>query len=523
MTVTRRLLCLADNYSSMAGSTSIRFPDGERRGKGKLVTLESPYAALRVAGFRSYLCGNMLATVGMQMLAVAVGWELYESTHSATVLGLAGLCQVLPILLLAIPAGRLVDYFNRKRLLLIDQVLLGLSAAALGCATVFQRDIPDWAPLHDANALLGRIAFFFHDRDTHFTSPHIPIMLGLLFLNGVIRSINQPVKQAIIPQLVPARVFHNAVTWNTTVVESSTIVGPAVAGALLAIIQSRHPESSAAYALVYFLAALGQLGQWLFLLPVAVAPMARESEPLTFRSAFAGVGYVWRTQVILGIITLDLFGVLFGGATALLPVFAKDILHCGPAGLGWLRAAQSIGACGMALVLAHLPPVRQAGRTLLLAVAGFGVGMIVFGLSQNFYLSFACLLLVGACDNTSVIIRQTLVQCLTPDAMRGRVSAVKSLFSSASNGLGALESGLTAALFGPVVSVVGGGAGTLVVVLAVAVAWPQVRKFGSLQSATTQEPGKDGWPNNIIPAESLPVGDAVYSKTSPVPDTAGYK
>ncbi|MGH9561621.1 MAG: MFS transporter, partial [Terracidiphilus sp.] len=357
----------------MPGSSPIKFHPDERNGEMFSTGFDGPYAALRVRGFRSYLCGNTLATIGMQMLAVTVGWELYEATNSATVLGLAGLCQVLPILMLAIPAGRLVDHFNRKQLLLLDQLLLALSAAGLGWATVFQGSIPDWTILRTANGWLTNVAVFFHDKETHFVSPHIPVMLGLLFLNGVIRSINQPVKQALIPQLVPAKVFPNAVTWNTTVVESSTIIGPAAAGMLLALVQSRHPGSSSAYALVYFLAAFGQLGQWLFLLPVPVAPAMLKTEPLTIRSVFAGVGFVWRTQVILGVITLDLFGVLFGGATALLPMFAKDILHCGPAGLGWLRAAPSIGACVIAVMLAHSPPLRHAGRTLLLAVFGFGL------------------------------------------------------------------------------------------------------------------------------------------------------
>jgi MFS family permease len=245
---------------------------------------------------------------------------------------------------------------------------------------------------------------------------------------------------------------------------------------------------------------------------------------MTLRSVFTGVGYVWRTKVILGVITLDLFGVLFGGATALLPMFAKDILHCGPAGLGWLRAAPSIGACAVAVLVAHRPPLRNAGRTLLLAVAGFGLATIGFGLSQNLYMSLACLVLVGACDNTSVIIRQTLVQFMTPDAMRGRVSAVKSLFSSASNGLGALESGLTAALFGPVLSVVGGGAGAILAVVAVAALWPQVRRVGALRPLQDTAGQGEIWPENVIEAEALKSAQpetAVFNKTSPVPRPTG--
>jgi len=353
-----------------------------------------PYAALRVAGFRSYLCGNLLATIGMQMLGLAVGWELYLATHSALVLGLAGLCQTLPILLLAIPSGRLVDHFDRKKLLLLDQLLLGLSAAGLGCVSLFQNQIPNWTILRLGNGLLASLAGLFHvfrPEQSHFDAPYVPLMLALLFFNGIVRSINQPVKQALVPQLVPAKTFFNAVGWNTTVVESSNIAGRALAGLLIAAVQLYFPASPAPCALVYFLAALGQLGQWLFLLPVKVTAEPRVWEPLSTRSFFSGVKFVWDTEVILGVITLDLFGVLFGGAIALLPMFAQDILHCGPAGLGWLSAAPGLGACVIGVAWAHFPPLQRAGRTLLLAVAGFGVATIGFGISQNFLLSMICL------------------------------------------------------------------------------------------------------------------------------------
>jgi MFS family permease len=467
-----------------------------------------PYAVLRLPGFRSYLCGNLLATIGMQMLGLAVGWQLYLDTHSALVLGLAGLCQTLPILLLAIPSGRLVDHFDRKKLLLIDQLLLGFSAAGLGCVTVFQDKIPDLAVLRLANhglaALAGLFQNVFHEEKAHFDSPYIPVMLALLFFNGMVRSVNQPVKQALVPQLVPAKLFFNAVGWNTTVVESSNIAGRALAGLLIAGVQSYYPESTAPCVLVYFLAAIGQLGQWLFLLPVKVVEEPKTREPLTIRSFFSGLGFVWNTQVILGVITLDLFSVLFGGATALLPMFAQDILHCGPAGLGWLSAAPGMGACLIGVLWAHLPPLKKAGRTLLLAVTGFGVSTIAFGLSRNFFFSLLCLFFVGICDNTSVIIRQTLVQIITPDAIRGRVSAVKSLFSSASNGLGAFESGLTASMFGPMASVVGGGLGAIFVVVTVAAWWPQVRRFGALHGQ--DELGTEAElasPDNLIELELL--------------------
>ena len=199
----------------------------------------------------------------------------------------------------------------------------------------------------------------------------------------------------------------------------------------------------------------------------------------------SGLHFVRDSKVILATITLDLFAVLLGGAIALLPIFADRILHVGAVGLGWLRAAPSIGAVLMALALAHRPPMRQAGKAMLTAVAGFGIGTIVFGLSHTFWLSFAALIFTGACDNVSVVVRHTLVQLLTPDPMRGRVSAVNNIFIGSSNELGALESGVTAALFGPVLSVVGGGIGTILVVFATAWKWPEVRRIGPLQPAET--------------------------------------
>ena len=213
----------------------------------------------------------------------------------------------------------------------------------------------------------------------------------------------------------------------------------------------------------------------------------RDSQPVSLRSLLAGLRFVFRTDLILATITLDLLAVFLGGATALLPIYARDILRIGPSGLGWLRTAPSIGSFLMALVLAHRPPMRQAGKSLLWAVAGFGIATIVFGLSRNPYLSFAMLLLTGALDNISVVVRQTLVQLLTPDEMRGRVSAINAIFIASSNELGPFESGLAARLFGTVGSVVGGGIGTVLVVLCVAAIWPNVSSLGSLQDVDTSK------------------------------------
>src|SRR4030095_2275114 len=224
-----------------------------------------------------------------------------------------------------------------------------------------------------------------------------------------------------------------------------------------------------------------------FLLPIQSRqePPERRKRPL--EELFAGIEFVWKKKVILATLTLDLFAVLLGGAIALLPIFADHILHVGAVGLGWLRAAPSLGALAMAFALAHLPPMRRAGVTLLWAVAGFGAATVVFGLSRSFWLSMAMLALTGALDNISVVVRHTLVQLLTPDTMRGRVSAVNNIFIGSSNELGAFESGITAALFGPIISVVGGGLGTIAVVIATALRWPEVRRIGSLQQTSETE------------------------------------
>ena len=280
---------------------------------------------------------------------------------------------------------------------------------------------------------------------------------------------------ALLPQLVPVELLAGAMTWNSGGWQVASMVGPALGGLVIA------RTGGAMWA--YLLDAIGSALIIVLILPIRVPPTPRASEPVTLRSLLAGICFVWRTELILATITLDLFAVLVGGATALLPIFAEDILRVGPVGLGWLRAAPSFGAFLMAMTLAHRPPLRHAGPTLLWAVAGFGAATIVFGLSRDARLSFAMLLLTGALDNISVVVRATLVQLLTPDSMRGRVSAVNAIFIGSSNELGGFESGLTAQLVGPVVSVVAGGIGTILVVLAVALIWPPVRRLGSLHQA----------------------------------------
>jgi MFS family permease len=378
--------------------------------------------------------------MGQQMLSVGIGWELYERTHSALALGLVGLVQVLPVIFLALLAGQVADQFDRRRIVLITQGALALCSIGLALISYGQ----------------GLVLLIYL----------------CLFVIGTARAFNNPARAALLPQLVPKEIFSNAVTWNSSGFQLAAMLGPALAGLLIAV------QKSATW--VYIFCALSALIFFGCLFLIKGRQAERSKEPVTFKSLAAGFSFVWQTKIILAAITLDLFAVLLGGATTLLPIFAKDILHVGPDGLGWLRAAPAIGAFIMALTITYLPTMSQAGKTLLWAVGGFGAATIGFGLSQSFWFSLFMLVMIGALDSISVVVRQTLVQLRTPDEMRGRVSAVNGMFISTSNELGGFESGLAASLFGPVLAVVGGGIGTIAVVIAVAIVWPEIRKLKSL-------------------------------------------
>jgi MFS family permease len=399
-----------------------------------------PYAALRHPDYRHLLVGNILASVANEMQSVAVGWELYERTGSELALGLVGLVQFVPVFLLALPAGHVADRYSRKAIVIAARTLAALTSLGLAALSLWQGPIP--------------------------------LVYVCLLFTGVTQAFSAPARWALVPQVVPVLALHNAVTWNSSGWQIASMLGPALGGFVLG--------ATGQAVGAYLLACVCSLACALLFAFIHPRPVARHTGGISFASLLAGVRFVWEHKLILATITLDLFAVLLGGATALLPVFARDILEVGPVGLGWLRAAPSIGALLMAIVLAHLPPLRRAGPVLLVSVAGFGLATIIFGLSRNFALSFAMLALTGALDNISVVVRGTLVQVLTPDAMRGRVSAVNAIFIGSSNELGAFESGVTAQLFGTVTSVVAGGVGTVLVVLAAAWAWPQVLRLDSL-------------------------------------------
>lgn len=433
-----------------------------------------PYAAFRFGDFALFTAGNLLSITGRLMLAVAVEWEIYARTHSATALGLVGLAIAVPVVTLSLPAGHLADRVSRKNIILVTQILSALTSLALALVSWKHVVIPHTAPLREANRALAGVAAIFerHHPIFHFDDASVPLIYLLLFIGASARTFSWTARSSFFPTLVPRDAFANAVTWNNSVFQIGSVVGPALSGLLVAYV---------GFPFVYLLDALCAFVFFLLVFPIRRSKQVRDrSEANTWKSLIAGLRFVFRREVILATITLDLFAVLLGGATALMPIFADQILHVGPVGLGWMRAMPAIGAFVTALAIAHRPPMKRAGETLLWCVSGFGVATILFGLSNTFWLSLGLLLLVGAFDSVSVIIRGSIVQLVTPDEMRGRVSSVNNIFIGTSNEFGALESGLTAALFGPVISVVAGGIGTILVVLGVALRWPETRKIGAL-------------------------------------------
>ncbi|WP_153131231.1 MFS transporter [Dechloromonas hortensis] len=382
-------------------------------------------ALLAERPFIRFWLARLAAVLAQQMLMVAVAWQMYDLTGSAWDLGLVGLFQFVPALLLTLPAGHLVDKLRRGRIFALCMLAQGGVALLLVLAT--------------EGTFISR-----------------ELILGLSILLGAARAFQMPSQQALLPMLVPMHLLERAVTLGSTGMQAGVICGPALGGLIYA----------AGPAWVYGVA--GGLLLIAFGLMLSVHdPFLPSTEPTTLASVLAGVQFVWQNKLLLGATSLDLFAVLLGGATALLPIYARDILHTGPEGLGLLRAAPAAGALLMSLLLLRWPIQRKVGPWLLGSVAVFGLATVVFGLSEHFGLSLLALAITGAFDNISVVMRMTLVQLETPNEIRGRVSAVNSIFIGASNQLGEFESGATAALFGAVGSVVLGGVGTL----AVAAGW----------------------------------------------------
>jgi len=391
--------------------------------------------------FTLYQIARFFIVAALEMQSVAVGWQVYEITHRALDLGLVGLAQFLPGVVLFLVAGHAADRHDRRRLL-----NLCYGGFIVGSGLLL------------ALTLRG-------SRSVH-------LIYVVLLVLGVVRCFNWPASRALLPQLVPMEYFSKAVAYNASTFQAATILGPALGGVLYALAGG----PSVVYATATVLSAIALVAT----LRIGSKSQERPAEEMSFSTVMAGFRYVWREKVVLGSISLDMFAVLLGGAVALLPVYASEILRTGPWGLGLLRSAPGVGAAAMAIFLARRPIRGRAGWTMLGCVAGFGVFTILFGVSRNLLLSLVALLLVGATDMVSVIIRSTLVQVATPDQMRGRVNAVDMLFIGASNELGEFESGLTAHWFGTVPAVVLGGVGTLCVIAVWAWLFPELRHADEL-------------------------------------------
>ena len=403
-----------------------------------------PYAPLRYPNFRWLVLAHGTATVAREAQIVVIGWQIYEVTKDPLSLGLIGLSEALPFVAVALYAGHVADRANRRTISIIGTLGLAISAVAL-------------------------LLFTMRPALLHSVWP----IYGVIFASGIARSFTRPAVTALSAELIPREIYSSAVAWRSSVWQGAAIAGPALGGMLYGF---SGPKLAYGVVVALFAGAL-----------LALMAITHQSEPLPAtetsvgESLKVGLRFLWRQPVLLAAMTLDLFSVLFGGAVALLPIFAT-ILGAGPQGLGILRAAPAVGSLIIGLYLAHRPPFRRAGPTLFIAVAVFGLTMIAFAVSRNFALSFALLTLSGVADNVSVLIRGTLMQMLTPRELLGRVAAVNSIFIGASNEIGAFESGVAARLLGVVPSVIFGGCMTLIVVVSTAAASPRLRRMREIEN-----------------------------------------
>jgi MFS family permease len=396
-----------------------------------MTTLSDPYASLKIRDFRLFVAARFFITLAIQIQSVVVAWQVYEITKDPLSLGLIGLAEALPSIAVSLYAGHVADIVHRKKIIAICATTLLLCSLAL--------------------------LFFTMDEGSYLLADGILPIYAVIFISGIARGFISPAVFSLMPQLVPRELYSNAITWNSALWETASISGLALGGALYGFF-----DITVAYTTDASLTFLGLL--FILLIHNKPIPQASEVDEGVREKILTGLRFVFRNKLILSAISLDLFAVLFGGAVALLPIFAEEILHIGKAGLGILRAAPSVGALLMALYITHHPIRKNSGRILLASVAGFGVSMILFALSTNFWLSLFVLMMSGAFDSISVIIRQMLLQTQTPENMKGRVSAVNYIFIGSSNEIGMFESGVVAKLMGAVPSVVLGGCLTLVVV-----------------------------------------------------------
>lgn len=398
------------------------------------------YKAFQYKEFRFFVLARFLVTIAIQIQSVVVGWMLYEITKDPLSLGLIGLAEAIPALSVALYAGYITDTTDRRRIVFLSILTLFVGSLLLLITIHFQ------------------------------TSYIVTILYAIIFLEGIARGFYAPSAFSLLTQLIPKEIFTNATTWNSSAWQIGAVVGPAIGG-----LSYGYFGATLTLSVSVVLFAIG-LGCILAIKPKGVPDKAPVKENI-LKSINEGIKFVFANKVMLGALSLDLFAVLFGGAVALLPVFAKDILHTGPQGLGLLRAAPSVGAFVTMIGMAYYPPTKRAGKNMLYCVAGFGLCIICFGLSTSFLLSLILLVLSGAFDSVSVVIRSTIIQTMTPDHMRGRVSAVNTMFIGSSNEIGAFESGSAARLLGVVPSVVAGGCITLGVVIFTAWKAPALKAF----------------------------------------------
>lgn len=404
------------------------------------ITRQASDSVLRHPGYLHLASSRVLTALATQAMTIAIGWMIYDLTHSAFALGFVGFCQFLPRFVLTLVVGHVADRFDRRVIVFICQAVQALVALGLVWAI--------W--------------------DGWVTST---VIFAAVTVLGSATAFQQPTSTALLPNVVPPSILQQAVATSTSLQQAAFIVGPAAGGLLYGI----NPMAP------FLVSALFMGIACINTLSIRIERRAPSREPVTLTSVFAGVAFVRSRPIILGAISLDLFAVLLGGATALMPIFARDILHAGPWGLGFLRAAPAIGALAMAILLARRPLKTNVGRRMMIACAVFGIATIGFSLSSNIFLSIACLAVLGAADTVSVVVRSSLVQLLTPDEMRGRVNAVNSLFIGTSNQLGEFESGLLAGFLGPVATGVVGGVGTLIVVALWFRLFPELARVKTLE------------------------------------------
>lgn len=401
---------------------------------------DGAFTVFRIRDYRLLIAGSFLTTILQQTQAVALGWDIYERTGSAMALAFMGLVQVVPVILLFLPAGQMADRFDRRWIMVLSQLLW--------CAGSIELALSAWMGASVTWMYLGLAA------------------------SGTAMVINRPARDALLPQVVPLPLLARAVSWSSSGFQLASICGPALAGITIAL-GGAVP--------VYMINSLVALVALALTLAIAVRPVPRNRRALSWEQLFAGLTHVWHTKVVLGLMVTDLLAILLGGVTAMLPIYAKDILQVGPAGLGWLSAAPALGAVTMALIQGCRRPYEQSGRAFFVAMALFGLAMLTFGLSNWFWLSFAALVVGGGCDLVGAVIRQTVIQLQTPDALRGRVSAVNRVFISSSNELGAFRAGLLASLAGPLLTVVAGGTLTVIIAIVGARLFPGLRRLGRME------------------------------------------